>query len=288
MKPDSTSLYLTFVEVAVQLVLINFASKIESKLLFAAFTYFIGGTITHSLFVLIHDVTHFTCFRNKAANQLVGILANLGQGVPSAVSFGRYHADHHVFLGRPGYDPDLPTQWECGFFTTPIRKFCFLALLPFFYALRPYVVAPKAMSFMEFINLVAVIGWNYFVYQTFGLQGLVYLIGGTLLGMGLNPVSAHIIAEHYEFVKNQDTYDYFGFFNIPNLNLGYHIEHHDFPMIPWTKLPTLRKMAPEFYENLPSHDSYLKVVYKFIFDRDFGVWCRIGRTKGEDVKQKRN
>jgi sphingolipid delta-4 desaturase len=38
-----------------------------------------------------------------------------------------------------------------------------------------------------------------------------------------------------------------GWMNIPNLNMGYHIEHHDFPSIPWYNLPKLRAMAPEFY-----------------------------------------
>merc|ERR1712192_146136 len=30
-------------------------------------------------------------------------------------------------------------------------------------------------------------------------------------------------------------------------NLTYHVEHHDFPNCPWTRLPRIRKVAPEFY-----------------------------------------
>ena len=64
--------------------------------------------------------------------------------------------------------------------------------------------------------------------------------------------------------------------------MGYHIEHHDFPNIPWYKLPQVRVIAPEFYENLPQMDSYFKVIYEYIFDGSIGPWSRIsleGETK---------
>ena len=33
-------------------------------------------------------------------------------------------------------------------------------------------------------------------------------------------------------------------------NLNYHVEHHDFPNVPWTRLPQIKRLAPEFYEGL--------------------------------------
>jgi sphingolipid delta-4 desaturase len=74
-----------------------------------------------------------------------------------------------------------------------------------------------------------------------------------------HPCAGHTIAEHYEFQHRLETYDYIGIVNFFNINVGYHVEHHDFPMVPWTRLPLIRKMAPEFYENLPYHTSYVKV-----------------------------
>lgn len=32
-------------------------------------------------------------------------------GIPSALSFGRYHSDHHNFMGEVDKDPDLPTYF---------------------------------------------------------------------------------------------------------------------------------------------------------------------------------
>jgi sphingolipid delta-4 desaturase len=67
----------------------------------------------------------------------------------------------------------------------------------------------------------------------------------------------HFIAEHYEFVKGQETYNYYGIMNFFNLNLGYHMEHHDFPWIPWNQLPKVHAIAKEFYDTVPFHTSYI-------------------------------
>lgn len=287
MKQDPFSFFLTVAIVAGQ-TFVMYLIQNQPWWVVILGAFFSGAVLSHSLFVLIHDLTHFTAFKSRRANQFTAMIANLGQGVPTSIAFGRYHADHHIFLGRPNWDPDLPTQWEIGFFTTPFRKFLFVLIMPFFYGGRPYVVCPKSPSIMEVINTIIVLSWDALMFYLFGYKALAYLVLGTLFGLGLNPVAMHIVAEHYEFVKGQDTYSYYGPFNIPNLNIGYHIEHHDFPNIPWRRLPQLREIAPEFYNTLPQHKSYLLVFYKYIFDKDFGAWCRIGRTQGDDIKQKRS
>ena len=35
-------------------------------------------------------------------------------------------------------------------------------------------------------------------------------------------------------------------------NLSYHVEHHDFPGVPWSRLPAVTRAAPEFYSELDS------------------------------------
>jgi len=71
------------------------------------------------------------------------MLLNVNQGIPSAITFMRFHSDHHVFMGSK-LDVDIPTQWEINNITTPFRKMIYVICYPFFYSIRPYLVAPKA------------------------------------------------------------------------------------------------------------------------------------------------
>lgn len=65
--------------------------------------------------------------------------------------------------------------------------------------------------------------------------------------------------------------------SVSNSPLSYHNEHHDFPDVPWSRLPSVRKTAPEFYETLWQHSSYLMVLYEFFFDPNFTLHSRIVR-----------
>ena len=121
------------------------------------------------------------------------------------------------------------------------------------------------------------------IYKYWGGGALLYLLLGAYLSIGPHPASMHVIAEHYEFAKGQETYDYFGFWNFFNLNLGYHIEHHDFPTCPWYNLKKIRAAAPEFYEKLPYHTSYAKVAFKFLFDNNFNLFNRTIRLNEKKI-----
>ena len=73
-------------------------------------------------------------------------------------------------------------------------------------------------------------------------------------------------------------------------NCGYHCEHHDLMSVPWVHLPALRRLAPEFYENLQAHRSWLELLVRFLLDRDitlanrrFGT--REARTSALDRRQ---
>ena len=68
----------------------------------------------------------------------------------------------------------------------------------------------------------------------------------------------------------------------------YHNEHHDFPNIPGSRLPILRKMASEFYDNLPYHESWPLVTWKFVTDPNVGVWNRVKRKGNVRVQMMKN
>ena len=47
--------------------------------------------------------------------------------------------------------------------------------------------------------------------------------------------------------------------------------------VPWTRLPALRALAPEFYDTLPSHPSWPMVLVNFIRDPEVGIFARVKR-----------
>ena len=191
--------------------------------------YIVGATINHMMQALVHDLTHFTAFDSILLNRIFSLISNIPTCIPSAMTFQYYHREHHLEMGDPAHDTDLPTDWEIRTFNTPLRKIFFVFFMPLFYSIRPFVVAPKPLSKLELFNLFFIITTSFLIFKFIGPYALLYLALSGFISMGLHPMAMHTIAEHYEFVKGQESFDYLGIANIFNLNLGYHIEHHDFP-----------------------------------------------------------
>jgi len=59
--------------------------------------------------------------------------------------------------------------------------------------------------------------------------------------------------------------------------VGYHNEHHDFPSIPWNKLPQIKKTAPRYYDSLVSHKSWTRLFFRFLFDKEISLYHRVIR-----------
>jgi len=252
-----------------------------------ACAYVIGGTLNHSLQLAVHELSHDLCWSGRyknATNRLTAIMANLATGLPSGQTFKPYHMDHHQYQGVDGIDTDIPHAIELNWVTNTIGKIVWILAQPLCYALRPMLIKPKPFRFWEGLNWAVQLSFDAAVIYFFGLRAFVYLLAGTLLGLGLHPSAGHFIAEHYEFVAGTETYSYYGPANFFNFNVGYHNEHHDFPKIPWSKLPLVRKIAPEFYDHLPHYTSYVtQVFWPYITDPDMGVWCRVKRRASQKV-----
>ncbi|XP_063146388.1 sphingolipid delta(4)-desaturase/C4-monooxygenase DES2 [Candoia aspera] len=241
--------------------------------------YSFGGCINHSMTLAIHDISHNVAFGNKQArwNRWFAVFANLPVGLPYSASFKKYHIDHHRYLGGDALDVDIPTDFEGWFFCTPFRKLIWLVFQPFLYSLRPLYVNPKAITEMEIFNALVQFSVDLTIYYLWGWKPIVYLIAGTILCMGLHPVSGHFIAEHYMFLKGYETYSYYGPLNWITFNVGYHMEHHDFPSIPGCRLPMVKKIAAEYYDTLPQHQSWIHVLWNFVFDDNIGPYSRVKR-----------
>lgn len=307
--------------------------------------YFFGGVANHAIMLAIHEISHGMGFgvSKPLANKWFAIFANLPIGVPMSISFKKYHLEHHRYQGDELLDTDVPTFMEASFFTNPLRKCLWCLLQPFFYTMRPLFVNPKPMEPMELANIVVQLAFDALIIQTIGWHVLAYMIGGSILAMGLHPVAGHFISEHtLMFDNNNDednnnklgsensngstssnkeqtatsntaavkpkettegdqtsqmieddklkrtvndegkflvpeTCSYYGPLNWLTFNVGYHVEHHDFPSIPGSRLHMLSKIAPEFYLSLNHHTSWTYVLWQYITDPKVGPSARVRR-----------
>ncbi|MEJ2493087.1 MAG: fatty acid desaturase [Ignavibacteriaceae bacterium] len=252
--------------------------------LVAAFV--IGAFADHNLFVLIHEATHNLIFKNRTLNTIFGIMADIPKVVPSYVSFKNYHLKHHSFQGDYYLDADLASRWEASLIgNTFIGKMMWELFFPFFQAFR--TARLKEIEFMNawvIVNWIVIFGADALIIIYMGPIAFLYLVFSLIFSIGLHPLGARWIQEHFLVAPPQETYSYYGPLNIPSLNVGYHNEHHDFPSIPWHNLPKVRKAAPEFYDTLVYHTSWVKLWLKFLFNPQLSLYSRMVRVKKEEAK----
>ena len=242
--------------------------------------YLLGAFADHSLFVMIHECAHHLLFKSRAANRFAGILANLPQLFPSSVSFERYHIKHHSFQGIHELDADLPNRWEARLINNYfIGKCIWLLFYPLFQIFRISRLREiKPFDKWVAINWIAEAVFITAIWYFFGPKAIVYLLLSFFFSVGLHPLGARWIQEHYlTHDEQQETFSYYGILNVVAFNVGHHNEHHDFPSIPWNKLPKIRKAAPEYYNTLSYHKSWTVLFFRFLFDKEISLWSRIVR-----------
>lgn len=245
--------------------------------------YCVGAFANHANYVIIHDATHNLIFQNKSVNKLVAVLADLPNLTAGAMGFRVYHLKHHSHQGDYEHDADLANLWEARLVGNKwYRKAIWLMLFPIFQLTRPPRLKTITMWDRWFaMNFICAALYDAAIIYFFGWAGLLYLLFSSMLSIGLHPVGARWIQEHYTNDPEQETYSYYGPINRLCLNMGYHNEHHDLPSVPWNNLPRLKAMAPEFYDHLKYHRSWTRLLFQFIFDKRYSLFSRIERLKHE-------
>lgn len=274
---DTTTKYKVFAAIIIQLLSLHLLQG-ASWYTWVFCCYTLCGGINHMMTLAMHEISHNLGAKKPVHNRILAIIANLPMAIPAAISFRRYHYEHHRFQGEEIVDVDIPSSAEGFLFTNSYKKTVWCFLQGLFYSIRPKFVNPKASGRWEFINYGATTVFDLLIVYFYGIGGLLYLALGTLLGMGLHPVAGHFIAEHYVMHEGQETYSYYGPLNWLTFNVGYHNEHHDFPSVPGKNLPMLRKIAPEFYDDIPHYHSWTKVIYDYIVDNKIDPFSRIKRV----------
>lgn len=244
--------------------------------------YIFGAFYNHATFVIIHEASHNAIFNRKIFNRFASCLVDLVNVFPSAEGFRVYHIRHHAHQGDYEFDADIPYRHEAKTIgNNPVLKAIWLLFFPVVQGLRPFRLKNiKMWNPWVVLNVVTTFSYAIWIGVTFGWNGVLYLLLSFAFSIGLHPLGARWIQEHYTPEGNpQESFNYEGRLNIPSLNVGLHNEHHDFPNIAWNKLPELRKIAPDYYLTLIHHKSWVKLFFDFIFSSRYDLFSRIIRSK---------
>lgn len=245
----------------------------------------VGAVVSLGLWVLIHECVHDLVFRSSRSNFWMLLLANLPLVLPVADGFRKYHLMHHRHFGNPTLDPDVPSPWEARVVGhSGLRKALWMTFYWIPVSLR--VTRIKNVSFLDgrfALNAAVQAAFCILAYLLGGSMAVAYLALSSSFAIGLHPLGARSVQEHFSIELGQETTSYYGWANRLVFNAGYHVEHHDLPRVPWNRLPRVKSTAPEYYDGLRAHTSWTALLYQFLFDRRFTLFERIVRRSGHRI-----
>ncbi|MFN8889571.1 MAG: fatty acid desaturase, partial [Cyclobacteriaceae bacterium] len=160
------------------MVLISYFLKDSPWWLVVLVAYGVGAFFNHALFVMIHECSHHLLFKNKSANYVAGIIANLPHTMPSAISFFRYHIKHHSFQGVHELDADLPDFWEARMIKNSFfGKALWLLLFPVFQVIRTFRLKEiKPVDGWIVANWLVQIAFNVAIWMLIGPKALIFML----------------------------------------------------------------------------------------------------------------
>jgi sphingolipid delta-4 desaturase len=264
--PFPASLLVILGLVGFQLVL-AWALREASVLVIVATAYGIGAFAAAGLHSMIHDASHGRVVVARNGNRLAAILANLPLLSVAAMPFFYYHPWHHGAMGDYAMDVGIPTEAEARWVEgRPFRKALWLALFPVVQLLRTRKFRPRTSPWDRWavLNAAVQLAADALLLWAWGWHAPAYLGLSYWLSVGLHPAGTRVIQEHFFVQDGQETHSYVGPCNLVEMNFGYHVEHHDFPRVPWYRLPRLRRIAPEFYETVHTYHSRLRLLVEFL------------------------
>jgi sphingolipid delta-4 desaturase len=127
------------------------------------------------------------------------------------------------------------------------------------YRIRSWSVIYPLMSLGLLAVLFALGGWKPVVYLFLSALFMTGFLHPVMFGLILSNSHFH---GHREY---QPSSSYYGWLNWITFNFGLHTEHHDLAAVPWHRLPKLREIAPEYYDDLLKTPSYPLLAFRFAF-----------------------
>ncbi len=272
--------------------LIILATIIVCTVYFNVATYFLAilviGARMHALAILMHDATHYRFLKDRKWNDLI---TNVTTMYPMFLTIDNYrnnHLSHHKHLNTD-HDPDWVSKFGKKEFTFPQTKLAFLTTIlsyflliqgikdAFWFVKRFNIVGgkkdklkkkvspiPQLLFFGTLIFLLSFFGgWKYFL-----LFWVIPYFSTFLMFQYIRSVAEHFGEMKYDHLLNNSrtvkTNLLERFFIAPH-NVGYHIEHHLYPGVPYYHLPKLHELlmeTPVFKEKAHITEGYMRGLLK--------------------------
>ncbi len=146
------------------------------------------------------------------------------------------------------------------------------------YGIKGWAVVYPLLSLSVTVAIVLVGDWKSAVYLLFSQVFMTGFLHPTMFGMILSNSHFH---GHSNY---QPSASYYGWYNRLTFNFGLHTEHHDIAGIPWSRLPQLRKIAPEAYDDLVKTRSYYLLALQFVFCSREGLAKNFGNEIQRNIE----
>ncbi|WNO08362.1 fatty acid desaturase [Teredinibacter sp. KSP-S5-2] len=279
--PNPYSSLLIFFLVVLQFT-IAWQLKNQSLLIILIVSYVIGAYISAALYALIHEASHKLVFKRATANKITALLANLPLVTVGAMPFFKFHKSHHLSFNDYRKDVGVPTHQEAKWVgNNPLRKIIWLAFFPLFQWRRTakHPLAKSGIDKWMLVNIFTQTLANAAVIYFLGIWSFIYLFLCITWSFGLHPLGTRVVQEHFVVQEDQETNNYTGLSKLFECNFGLHAEHHDFPGIPWNRLPKLSKIAKKEYQSIPKFRSRLLLMFDFIFNAKWNLYNNTIRIK---------
>jgi len=241
-------------------------------------TVLIVGARMHALAILTHDATHYRFLKSKKWNDLITNYVTMYWIFSSIENYRANHFKHHAHLNTDN-DPDWVVKLGNKDFTFPKTKHEFLQTLASYLLLYKGVKdaiwflkrfrnlgnekttsfvtkVPKLLFYVILFALLTVFGWWYY----FLIYWLVPYFSIFFMIQYIRSVAEHFgdMAYDHDHTSSRCIIpNAIEAFLIAPHNVGYHLDHHLYPAVPFYHLPKLHQLLmqkPEFKDN--AHITY--------------------------------
>lgn len=220
------------------------------------------GARMHALAILMHDATHYRFLKNRKWNDLITNIVTMYPLFTSIEVYRQNHLRHHRHLNTD-HDPDWVAKIGVKEFTFPKRKEEFLWTLFTYMILYRGIKdaiwflqrfqSPsmkkkdkatdwyKIIYYLMLFSILTIMGW----WQYFLLFWFIPYLSTFFMFQYIRSVAEHFgeLAYDHDLTSSRTVKaNYLERFFLSPHNVGYHLEHHLYPGVPFYHLPKLHKL----------------------------------------------